>query len=290
MEMDKQISVDIDLRRDYISILRNILTVKGFHLNGRESDEGICLRYHNLLLKHILTKPRKIYLSEEFTCPAEYQLNFDTLKNKIETGADLNPYLSKKAADCDEEDGLLYDWGIYHLHLGEMNSSGVVSRTGPILFAKFEDENAYLIGVYSHGDWYKQEIIGIVHRNWPVIMKEYRLLGIEGLGQKYSDEEYAKIREVAVTPIEPEPGYVYAPMGGGFTTVGSSLKLILRCHAIFNDLKTKEYIIKQNREGIADQINNIAGEKPASLTFASVIYEEVFYVIEKKYGTIVNFI
>lgn len=289
MDMDEQINVEIDLLKDYIRILREMLTAMGFHLTGRETNEDICLKYHNLLLKHILKKPRKIHISNEFVCPAEFQSNFDILRGKIESGADLNPYLSKRACDCDAADALLYDWGIYHLHLGEIDSSGVVSRTGPILFAKFDEENAYLVGVYNHRDWHKQEIIGILHRNWPEIIKEYRLLGIEGLGERYTDEEYKKIRGVTVTPIEPAPDYIYMPMGGGFTTAGSSLKLILRCHAIFNDLRNKENIIKKNREGVAIEIGIIVGENPSSLSFELVPYEESFLVIEKKSDIIIVF-
>ena len=104
------------------------------------------------------------------------------LVQKFENGEDVSPHLSKGATSPAEFDGLLYDWGIYHFHLGETidNQTGRIKRTGPVLFAKIDDENVYCINIYCHGKnvqqpWTKQDLLKIIHNNWPQTIAKWKL-------------------------------------------------------------------------------------------------------------------
>ena len=63
-------------------------------------------------------------------------------------------HLSRKIVDLDYDDDLLNDWDIYHLHLGtNLHIDGFVKRTGPMLFVRFNEQNAYFKNVMGHGSW-----------------------------------------------------------------------------------------------------------------------------------------
>lgn len=64
--------------------------------------------------------------------------------------------------------------GAYIIYIWEPN--GFVNRTGPVLFARFDEQNAYLINVWSHGNWTNQDMIRIIHNNWPESIEDLKRL------------------------------------------------------------------------------------------------------------------
>jgi len=130
------------------------------------------------------------------------------------------------------------------------------------------------------------EIVSIIHRNWPETIKSYRLHAIS-LDKKYTDQERAQLRKAgATTLIEPEPGFIYVPMGGGFTTAGSSLKLVMCCQNIFKTLRKDEKVILQNKEEIVSQIYTQTGQKLDSLICELVIDQGKLLIMERQTGII----
>ena len=86
----------------------------------------------------------------------------------------MNPHLNN-ATKKDKLDGLLYDWGIHHLHLGETFSApGYVKRTGPVLFAIFRNDNVYFIDIRDHVGWSDKGLLEIVNENWPELLSIYK--------------------------------------------------------------------------------------------------------------------
>jgi hypothetical protein len=96
------------------------------------------------------------------------QPGIDLVGSKIELGIDLRPHISRKIVDLHFDDDLLNEWDIHHLHLGTtLDANGFVKRTGPVLFVRFDRQNAYFINVLGHGSWTNQDMIRIIHRKWP---------------------------------------------------------------------------------------------------------------------------
>ena len=82
-------------------------------------------------------------------------------------------------------DALLNDWGIHHVHLGTtIDSDGFVTRTEPVLFARFDSANAYLIDVLPHGSWSLQRLVKDLYDNWSASIKHFRINGVLGLLQR----------------------------------------------------------------------------------------------------------
>lgn len=138
----------------------------------------------------ISVRPRKVHIAKEFTCLPELQLGLDLIIEMVKQGVDLGPYLRKRIVDLDYDDDLLNDWDIYHLHLvTTLDSNGFGNRKGPVLFARFDEEHAYLINVWGHGNWTNQDMIRIIHNNWPESIEYYSLKDVTGLNQNVTERD-----------------------------------------------------------------------------------------------------
>ena len=240
--------VQMDFYADWVNILKTRLRRAGFPVDGRVQDEDVPLRYFNLRKRMISPVPRNVLVAREFTCPDECKAGLENVTAKIRKGEDLTSHLSKRITDLDYNDALLNDWGIHHLHLGiDVDDSGFVTRTGPLLFAHFDSENAYMINVMEHGDWSRQKIIEIIHSNWPEAFAKYRLPGVLGLSTKFSDEDVRKLRKAGITVLtEPEQGAVYAPIGGGYALSGDSIDALRTADGYARWIRELEEYVRSN--------------------------------------------
>lgn len=239
----------IDLVNDWLVLIKQELIDNGHDMTGL-SDEKISILYFSLQKRLISQTPRSVKKSNVFNCPPNLDLGLELLERKIQEGDDLNPYLTRKIKNIYDGDGLLYDWGIFHLHLGiKVEEDGFIERTGPLLYAKFDRENAYLIGVYSHGKWTMQELIRIIHDNWPESIKNYRLDGVMGLEIPITEMDRKHLRNACWNvPIELEPGVVYIGPGDGFAASGDSVEAVEKSMDTFSFLTDLQTEIKENPE------------------------------------------
>jgi hypothetical protein len=197
--------------------------------------------YVNWRERFVPQNARAVHISDELrTNPliTEGALSspFKEICRKIERGGDLTPHLSRKIATGFEQpksskknlgqrrdlDLRLNDWGIHHLHLSTViEDDGFAARTGPLLFAAFQYQAAYLIQIYEHGAWTKKELIEIAIRNWPDAGIVHELEGVLGLAQSYTETEHLSLRNAGInSPIE-YAGKVYMSPRG-LSTAGTS--------------------------------------------------------------------
>jgi hypothetical protein len=239
----------LDLFADWIEIAKTELQTEGYQTDDLDDDK-LSILYFALQKKLIKSKPRKILKSDIFSCPTELQAGLNLLEEKIINGDDLRPNLSKKLKKLSDKDGLLFDWGIHHLHLGTtIGSDGFIQRTGPLLYARFDNENAYFINVLNHGAWTTQELLKTIHKNWPTSIEAYRLKGVIGVEKKFNDDEVKHLRNAQInTLLEIEEGVVYMGPGGGLSASGDSAESVL------NHLQNRKGI-KQLEKSINSDIN-----------------------------------
>ena len=212
---------------------------------------------------------------------------------KFENGDDVALHLSKDAISPSKFDELLYDWGIYHFHLGEKIDPRTrrIERTGPVLFAKIDNENVYCINIYSHGKnvqqpWTKQELLKIVHNNWPQTIAKWRLpdrieLSPENIAP-LSDTQYASLRRNGIsTLIFVDEGIAYLSPGGGYMSSGHSQEIMRYCLRVHSTLKRKELFIRDN---ITSLVRKIEDETEQSIghkvCFKLTKMGCAFYVVE----------
>ena len=288
-----QYKIEMDLCEDYSEMVQSWMKEHG--VQSDKSGEDLWYDFFNLQKKSVRPQKRAVHYSKEFACPPEVELGLKLLVQKFDNGEDVSQHLSKDAASPSEFDGLLYDWGIYHFHLGKTidHQTGRIERTGPVLFAKIDNENVYCINVYSHGKnvqqpWAKQDLLKIIHNNWPQTIAKWKLPdGIELCPESItlpSDSQYAFLRRSGIsTAIFVDKGIAYISPGGGYMSTGHSQEIVLYCQRVHNTLKHCELHIGNSITSLVKQIEEITG-KPVGrrLHFKLIEIDNVLYVEEQQ--------
>ncbi len=220
--MNDSIAIDIDLPRDLGDIYRDRIVQLGYDAKGLNDPAEMVRTYFSVCRRLVSLQPRKVLKAKEFQCPSNHVQGLAKIESTIRSGGNLTPYLSETIKHRDFQDQLHLHWGIHHLHLGaKMRADGFVERTNHLLFCRFDNDNAYFIDVLPHGVWTKQNLITILHENWPDSIYQFRLPGVEG--DSLEDEQIQNLRaKNSNHGIGMKDGVVYAPLGGGVTFSGAN--------------------------------------------------------------------
>ncbi len=207
-------------------IFKKEINELGFDVSSLNTDEDIIHAYCSYSYRLIEKRPRIIHKAGTFACPDEVKKGLEWFEEKIRNGESLNPHLNS-ATKKDKLDGLLYDWGIHHFHLGEEYAApGFVKRTGYVLFAIVKPDDVFFIDIRDHVGWSDKTLLEIVHRNWPHLLSPFRM---EGVRPKYnaSEKDIADFRKSGInTIIELSDSNSYISMGGGITAAGTSMEAV----------------------------------------------------------------
>jgi hypothetical protein len=215
--------IEANFFADYVSHMKRHLATKGIALDGTETDDEVVIGVFNRVMREISTKPRNAHKAKSFTVPAEYQSALAVVEKEIAGGADLTPRLSKNLLDFEFVDSMLADFGIHHLHLGStLEPSGFMERSGPLLYARFEPDDAFLLGIFRHGEWASNELIEILHANWPERIAHLKMKGALGMQQAISSEDRKHLRKASINaPVQLRDGTMYTTLGGGLSSSGT---------------------------------------------------------------------
>ncbi|MEW5929620.1 MAG: hypothetical protein AB1941_19370 [Gemmatimonadota bacterium] len=245
--------------------------------------EEVCRRFGDLQRRLIPVRPRQVMLARELHCPPHLLDGLDLIRRKIESGENLRAHLSSSVARFDRPDDLLSDWGIHHLHLGtDLRRNGLVERTGPLLFARFTPETAYFINIYDHSSWSKQELIKVLHRNWPETLNEYRLKGVTRSSLNLTDDDMARLRGHQLNaPVEVEPGTVYAMIGGGITASRVAAEVVRRCDKLYDLLHWFEAYVRDCVDDFVAQAEDRGSRFGAELRFRLISAQDGWLAYEE---------
>ncbi|MDD4592613.1 MAG: hypothetical protein PHG06_19640 [Parabacteroides sp.] len=223
-------SVNIDIERDVISRIVAYLTEEGFANLTTIPNRELVILFINYFERLVPTKARHIIKSKSFSCPSDLRAGLDEIERKIECGIDLKPHLSTKIKNIKYFDPMLNDWRIYHLHLGVNPyppNHSFVDRTGPVLFARFDETNAYLIDVMpDHKQWANRDCVQIIHDNWPETISMFNLskMGVIDISSNPSSGDIKELRKAHANAIlKLNDGTIYTSIGLGSTTHGNSI-------------------------------------------------------------------
>lgn len=220
-------SIKIDLHSDFQSIMFDRLLNMGFTPTSQENSP---LLFFKAAWHYVTRRKRQVFYSKEFTCPDAYKPALFKFQQLVEHGNDITPYMTKKRKDLGFNDLLFNDWHIHHFHLSDhIFPDESAKRSDYLLFAYFTDTSAYFLQVYSHRMSFAfscQELIRILHRNWPELISNRRLEGISSI-RMCSDEEYSRKRKAhALTLVQADHDTVYFPLGGGYASDCSSIAAV----------------------------------------------------------------
>jgi len=273
-----------DFFGDWLNILRDILTNHWGYDTTNVSDDELPFLYFNAEKRRPDQRQRQVEVSDSFVCPAELQAGWERLKGIIESGGNITPNLSKLVDRLTNKDSLLNDWGVHHFHLGENLDGNFIERTGPLLFALVTNDRFYAINVFNHGAWADEEIVEIIHRNWPEVVKPYKI-NDASLATQISEEQRLTLRaKNGNSFVSVSDGTVYAPPGGGIVCSGYNVQAVLQTHRQRDLLRTLEDHLQAQLPNLKDKLieNGYVNEQEIEATLE--ITESDYIAMFPKYN------
>lgn len=275
-------TVVIDFLSDWKRYLLSSLASQGYRVSHDETLDAISYKFFNVTRRRIQAIQRTVHESSALSCPDDVMAGYQALQAKFVAGDDVTPHLSKSILKADHEDPLFNHWGIHHFHLGiNPDSSGFTDRTGPLLFAFITPSDAYFINVLPHGAWSDQKLVHILHRNWPTVIAAFRLQGVRGLARPHANQSIAKLRKAGIsTFVQVEPGVVYAPMGGGYSSAGTSIQATMDSDKYIMLVQHMETHVHDNMDIFLKKISERKRTPANPPAFSLRITDECFFAVE----------
>ena len=168
--------INIDLIENCQNIARNKLENMWSKKQVKKIEKkDLILSYFNAIGRvFIRKKPRELKLSDVFRVRDDLKEGWKFLKEKILSGDDLMPHLSRQHNKIKNRDGLLEEWNVHHLHLGTTyEKNGLITRTKALVFAVITDEKFHAINIYMHDGWADKEVVIIIDNNWPELHEQF---------------------------------------------------------------------------------------------------------------------
>ena len=241
-----------------------------------------------------------------------YQSAFDHIVAALHVGGDIGPHLSRgimigyesptrlaheaaqsttsamkakkvKTKTRRDLDLMLNDWGLHHLHLSvNKEKDGWVTRTGPVLFAVFKPNQAYLIDIRPHGSWYHEDLIRIIVEEWPDagIVGELKGISVPGMSTVQRKEHREDYRVTAIV-ID---GRTYVPLISLMSS-GHSEQSLDTADAIFRIMKPVEQQLRTSPTRINEILVSRGLTPPQDLDIHFAFFPEGgFGIVERKTG------
>lgn len=283
-----------DLEKDLESYAKKQL--EGFGIVPKTS-QTLLIQYLHLCFKYIEPRLRTVYMSSQFNVPTENADGFRLLKEGIESGADLTPFLSIQIKQPEDRkgnlnvDGLLTDFGVYHFHLNAHlgahdNEPSFVKRSEYLALAFVSQDGVYFIKCKPHGldAWNGQDVMQILHDEFPSLIEPFKSTNPSAV-KPLDDNERANLRKKnANSDIQVADGTVYCSPGLGFVPNGQPARIVVESITVKARLTDQLELLKKFLEEALDtNTNNIVelqllGISPKILD-KNITYDTVYKVI-----------
>ena len=265
---------------------------------------GLAKSYLEMLKRIVVPNPRCVHFSEEIhvtlgdlsqkadmeqqEVAADAWIAVFLIRYLLVKGENVKVFLSKRiriATGEKSRDRLLWDFGMHHFHLRtKLEASGFIKRSDYLLFAIINKEHAYFVDVRPHQEkflWVRQDLLKIVHSNWPELIESNILRGVKGT--VLTDEELAGLREKGIKkPINrvinhaPElGGNAIAPLGGGMMLDGSSLLCEKFAAKLLHEIKRHQNYFDTNPSNLRSALEDKGMEKAGGMEFELVLLDDL---------------
>ena len=225
------------LHSDLSRLIKGQLDKNSISYDGWMPLHRLVARYFEMNVRHIHPVPRRVHFSDQTHASLGKLLRPDhddtsgrdawgtvfRLRQLIVDGANVNAFLSKNIRSATGWDGLLWHYGMHHFHLSsDVGVDGFVKRSDHLLFAILAPLDAYFVDVRPHPpkddvEWVSQELLHIVHSNWPELIEANVLHGV--CGTQLTDCEIHQLRRKNMNYAIEIDGKAIAPLGGGMASM-----------------------------------------------------------------------
>jgi hypothetical protein len=274
---------------DSADLCRQGLAIGGYRIPRSDSVDQVILKYYNLLKRYIEPKRRRVWYSRGFECPPEYTAGVRRLAKLTEEGQDINSYQSTRLRKAQLNDWLLNDWGVHHFHLGtSLESDGFVARTGSLLFARVDPYDVYFLTVGNHDDFTRQELVRILHTNWPETISRYRLHGIMG-GTAWTDDDIKALRRSHSSSfLQMSDGTIYMGPGGGYSSDGTSADVLWKRNELLRTCRYFAGLVRDYLDVMKDGCAKNGINFVPPYQFRLRVINGVAYSWEERYDAVLN--
>lgn len=260
----RKINMQIDLKADALRYIVDELQTLGVQPPSSDLTECALLLF-KLERRCPEPRPRQTKLSATFTVPDELSRGLELLRKAIHRGDNLKPYLSRETFKVEQSDGLLDDWGILHLHLGErLQSDGLIKGTKVVAFVLVRDDCIYFIEAlphgYGHGDvWFRESLIHVIDQNWPELLPSNGSPMTADVISPQERRAFRKKLNVNVTVAKPSGEVIFAP-GGGVMADGTAMADFSRLQRLYADLDYLERLCRHSEAEIRAALGKVDGD------------------------------
>lgn len=208
----------------------------GCRVDANAQPREILTMYFGIKRRLISKRPRKVFIAENLKIPIEHADSFREISRRAEAGEDLTAYQSRRfLLEPNEDDALLSDWGVQHLHFDAGLSPQKRSRE--LLFARITEDAFYCIDISDHHGFTRQVMLEILDTNWPESIARFLLRG-DIAGESVTDEQVGRLRKANVNAFVRLPnGRSYVCIGGGRTSSGHNALDIRSCAQLFGQCR-----------------------------------------------------
>ncbi len=231
----------------------------------------ICVDHWNAVARRIAARPRTVHWSRELTAnepslPSDIRTGLAATAQELRDGTDVMPRLSKKVRDRSYNDAMLHDWAIHHLHLGAaVRPNGLQQRTGDVLFVMVRDDDAYLVDVRDHDSFADDQLVEIIHSNWPETIRGFRLVGVGGMALTLEQRQNLRSKN-ANAGVQTADGTFYVAMGGGMVAAGNNFRAIRWADMTLATARSLEDSVRGlDALALADEVATATGARPLKL-------------------------
>lgn len=275
----------INLIEDWEKIVCDYLRNEDHKIPRYNDKLGLGVFFCNLKYMDITAKKRTVFFSKEFTCPPVFKKRVVEIQKRIEKGLSIKPFLSKGSSRIKNKDYLLYDWNIYHLHLGklDMKNSKFSSRTNELLFIYVTEESIYFIDILNHESFTEKKLLSIIRSNWPFLLDEFLIEGVLELSPMLSEDDIGLFRKKGISMFtQLDSGEIFFPPGRGIVSTSDSAKSVHSTLSVLNHLRKSQESVVKNIESIKLTISNYSNKEidNMNLIFQLKIINTNFYLVE----------
>jgi hypothetical protein len=284
----------MDFVEDVRAGLARELQELGYELPAPTGDaykdaHRICVDHWNAIARRVSVRARTVHWSRELRVrdsqlAAAMRAGLASVAQALERGDDVTPKLSRKVIERTFNDKMLHDWGIHHLHLGDtIEGDGFAKRTGDVLFVMIQANDAYLIDVRGHTAWTDEELVDIIHTNWPETIARFRY-NAHSLHHMLTPQDRKNLRSKnANAAVATKDGTIYGGLGGGLVGSGDNVRAILwGDHTLRMAKSVQESMSTMAAEGIADEVLAATGARPRRLVLrlAALAHDHAVVLVE----------
>lgn len=288
----------MNFRADLEQIIKEQFDSNDICYEANMDVDHLAARYLEMLTRRVVPAPRRVHFSDKLndtlgklaqeTSVEQREKALEAwrtvfcIRHLLVEGQNVTRFLSRFVDKLTFSDGLLWDFGMHHFHLSrkpDKSDPRFVERSDYLLFAIITQEDAFFVDVRLHpqrGDiikWVRQDLLRIVHLNWPELIKPYVLRG--QTGDVLTDEEKRNLREKNVNHVTELGGKAVFSIGGGMASDGSSSACRMWADRLLHEIDQYQRYFDEHQGEVHPQLEASGIKIDGELDFQLVLLDSL---------------